>query len=68
MKIALAVAFFGLMSISCVKDECEESPCNSYVTMELDPVCGCNGVTYPNPSTAECHGIYTYTKGECDDM
>lgn len=31
-----------------------------------DPVCGCNGVTYPNACTAEANGVAFYTKGTCD--
>ena len=32
-----------------------------------EPVCGCNDVNYPNPETAECHGITQYRYGECDE-
>lgn len=32
----------------------------------LNPVCGCNGVTYPNPCTAEKqHGVTSFTPGPC---
>lgn len=34
-------------------------------TLELDPVCGCDGVTYPNPCTAKCAGVAVVQKGEC---
>ncbi|MCB9298990.1 MAG: choice-of-anchor J domain-containing protein, partial [Lewinellaceae bacterium] len=30
-----------------------------------DPVCGADGVTYPNACEAECAGIFTYTPGPC---
>ena len=40
-------------------------PCG--VTMNIDYVCGCDDVTYVNPSAAECHQIYTYTEGVCDE-
>ncbi|MCO6491566.1 MAG: choice-of-anchor J domain-containing protein [Phaeodactylibacter sp.] len=30
-----------------------------------DPVCGANGVTYPNACEAECDGIFDYAPGPC---
>merc|ERR1719336_3306495 len=36
-------------------------------TKEYFPVCGYNGVTYSNPSVAECHQIYDVTDGACED-
>ena len=36
-------------------------------TMELRYVCGSNGKTYPNPSTARCDGITQFTEGKCND-
>jgi coxsackievirus/adenovirus receptor len=49
------------------KDEsdCKEKECTGNITFEIDPVCGCNGTTYENPSHALCHGITSYKKGEC---
>jgi hypothetical protein len=32
----------------------------------LDPVCGCNGVTYGNSCLAEAAGVKSWTKGNCD--
>jgi len=29
------------------------------------PVCGCNGITYPNPCTAQANGVSFYTYGTC---
>ena len=52
---------------SCNKSKCHETNCNGPVTYEYAPVCGCNNITYPNPSTAECHGITDYYQGECDN-
>lgn len=34
-------------------------------TMQYEPVCGCNDITYSNPCMAACHGITVYEKGEC---
>ncbi len=31
----------------------------------LNPVCGCNGVTYDNGCEAECDGVVRYTFGRC---
>lgn len=33
-----------------------------------DPVCGCNGITYPNACVAEAAGIAFYTPGRCDEI
>ena len=67
MRILKIAAIFGLIFISCDKTECIESPCYDGVPMSYIPVCGCNDVTYPNKETAECHGIYEYRDGECDE-
>lgn len=61
-------AFFLLFTpISCKKDNnCKEDPIpGCIVTYELNPVCGCNGKTYSNPSEAECSGIDNYKEGKC---
>ncbi len=37
------------------------------ITMEVDPVCGCDGKTYGNPMAAEVHGgVKFWTKGPCN--
>ena len=33
----------------------------------LNPVCGCNGVTYDNGCFAECDGVMRYTFGRCPE-
>jgi hypothetical protein len=54
-------------TISCSKD-CQTTGVkeNCYCTLLMDPVCGCDKVTYSNPCLAECSGITEYTKGECN--
>ena len=37
------------------------------VSYNINYVCGCDNVTYVNQSEAECHQIYTYTEGECNE-
>ena len=39
-----------------------ESPC----TMNWEPVCGCDGVTYGNACGAENAGVTSYEKGGCE--
>ena len=67
-KGLICIAFFGMLLIGCNKDEdCVDKKKDScVVTFEINPVCGCNGVTYENPSTAECSSISDYTMGACN--
>lgn len=61
------IVIFTLLA-SCTKmtSECEARQKDQCVcTMQYDPVCGCNGVTYGNPCIAGCHSIYVYTRGVC---
>ncbi|MFS4415133.1 Kazal-type serine protease inhibitor family protein [Maribacter sp. 2307ULW6-5] len=64
VPILLGVAL--LFMLGCGKEDCQAVPKeNCIVSFELRPVCGCDGVTYGNPSTAACNNITEYTFGPC---
>ena len=67
MKTLITATIFGVLFISCDKTECVESPCFDAVPLYYQPVCGCNDSTYSNWQEAECHGIYEYREGACDE-
>ncbi len=50
------------LNSDCIENLKEDCMC----TMDYNPVCGCNGKTYGNACSAECHGIFNYTQGECE--
>lgn len=64
--ISFTVATLVVLIMSCQKDSCTEKNNNNCAcTLEYNPVCGCNKVTYSNACSAKCHGITNYTSGEC---
>ncbi len=66
MKSVIALLFCATVITSCGKMKCKESPKDDcFCTMEYNPVCGCNDVTYGNACTANCNGITEYIQGEC---
>lgn len=48
---------------TCTKGVCVQVPLGE--TNDLSPVCGCNGITYWNPSTAARAGVATKGTGAC---
>ncbi|WP_276391948.1 hypothetical protein [Eudoraea chungangensis] len=60
--LILLIFVFG-----CDKEDFKEVAIADCVnTLELNPVCGCNGITYDNPSVAACNSITEFTIGTCD--
>ena len=52
----------------CNENNCIAIPLPGCMSMTVvDPVCGCDGVTYGNSGEAECNSIYEYTAGACED-
>lgn len=63
--ILTSMAFIGCSKgaekVNCVANVNEDCIC----TMEYDPVCGCDDITYSNECTANCAGVEIVSKGEC---
>ena len=74
MKKLLLLLLLTIVSCSKDKDNNDEDCIDeslidiTSVCLEIyDPVCGCNGITYPNSCYASTfNGIKSFTKGACD--
>jgi hypothetical protein len=69
MKTSFLVlaSLISIMTSCSSKSNCEavNNP-NCVSTKEINPVCGCDGKDYDNPSLAECAGV-SYKLGSCAD-
>ena len=66
MSVYGATAATFEITIAAVTVDCEEYPAaDTWVTLEYNPVCGCNGVEFPNPSSARVAGLTSWTVGPC---
>lgn len=66
MKKLLLILPILLLFFNCTKNNCKViSNPDCICTLEYNPVCGCNNVTYGNACQAECEGIKNYKSGAC---
>lgn len=67
MKYAVILAA-ALLSITscCDHEKCVAQPkADCVTTMDIQPVCGCDGVTYTNASVAACNSVDVAHNGPC---
>lgn len=68
MKSSILILSIALLSLTacCDHEKCVANPKPDCVTtMDINPVCGCDGVTYTNASVAACNGVDVAHTGAC---
>ena len=69
LLILLLILIFSCSTEDKVEDSCvDESMIEEFsVCIEIyQPVCGCDGITYPSCYATNFNGITSYTDGACD--
>ncbi|XP_063833686.1 leech-derived tryptase inhibitor C-like [Ostrinia nubilalis] len=69
MKVILALSILMIAAAMgnsndreyCYRNAVHVCPCHKI----LDPVCGVNGCTYPNPCELKCARVKMWHEGEC---
>ncbi len=69
--VPFGISVYEICPQSC--DECDDvGDCVAELIPDcvfmavVDPVCGCDGVTYSNSGEAACNNIFDFTMGECE--